>query len=187
MKKRDSGYSLVEVLIALAITSVVLLTVVTLFYMGKRNVYSGKQQTYAVSVGTRVLEDLSNLTSSDSINAFSITDSTALSSVTVQGTTYANSYKLDTSTCTAAATPPPAYTCTGDAAGFYLLSNWYGLIDPTKLQGAKVGIILTPTAPTDATKPWTTATFIKIRAYVQWFEASRKRIAYFDTTKINRQ
>ena len=57
MNKKNSGYSLVEVLIALAITSIVLLTVVTLFYMGKRNVYSGKQQTYAVSVGTRILED----------------------------------------------------------------------------------------------------------------------------------
>ena len=34
MKRRQVGYSLVEVLIAMAITSVVLLTVVTLFYMG---------------------------------------------------------------------------------------------------------------------------------------------------------
>jgi len=57
-KRNQSGYSLIEVLIAIAITSVVLLTVVTLFYMGRRNVYSGKQMTYAVSVGTRVLEDL---------------------------------------------------------------------------------------------------------------------------------
>src|SRR5207237_889522 len=69
MKKRtQSGYSLVEVLIALAITSVVLLTVVTLFYMGRRNVYSGKQMTYAVSVGTRMMEDLSSMSSADLLN-----------------------------------------------------------------------------------------------------------------------
>ena len=52
MKKRQSGYSLVEVLVAIAITAVVLLTVITLFYMGRRNVYSGKQTTQAVSIGT---------------------------------------------------------------------------------------------------------------------------------------
>lgn len=187
MKKNEFGYSLVEVLIALAITSVVLLTVVTLFYMGKRNVYSGKQQTYAVSVGTRVLEDLSGLTATDVVNDFSITDTTALTTVTVQQISYPNSFTRDTSTCTATATPPPAFTCTGDAAGVYLLSNWRSIIDPTKLQDAKVGVILTPTVPTDATKPWTTATFVKVRAYIQWNEASRTRIAYFDTTRVNRQ
>jgi prepilin-type N-terminal cleavage/methylation domain-containing protein len=76
-RQQQSGYSLVEVLIALAITSIVLLTVVTLFYMGRRNVYSGKQMTYAVSVGTRILEDLSSLTSQDVGSSFNITDTTA--------------------------------------------------------------------------------------------------------------
>src|SRR5712692_5968412 len=85
MKKREFGYSLVEVLIALAITSIVLLTVVTLFYMGRRNVYSGKQRTYAVSVGTRVLEDLSAMTYSDIQTNFNIDDKTQLVSVTLQG------------------------------------------------------------------------------------------------------
>jgi len=186
MKKTSSGYSLIEVLIALAITSVVLLTIVTLFYMGKRNVYSGKQMSYAVSVGTRILEDLSTLTASDVLNDFTITDSTTLGTVTVQGTNYTNSYTRDTSTCTAAGTPPPAFTCTGDASGVYLLSNWKGLIGSTKLENAKVGLILTPSSPADATKKWSTARFIKIRAYIQWNEAQRRRIAYFDTTKVNR-
>ena len=70
--KRQRGYSLIEVLIALAITSVVLLTVVTLFYMGRRNVYSGKQMTYAVSVGTRALEDVSQFTLFDVLTNFNI-------------------------------------------------------------------------------------------------------------------
>jgi prepilin-type N-terminal cleavage/methylation domain-containing protein len=185
MNKRSSGYSLVEVLIALAITSIVLLTVVTLFYMGKRNVYSGKQMSYVVSVGTRVLEDLSTLTTDDVQTYFTIDDSTALSTVTVQGTSYANSFTRDTSTCAVAGTPPPAYTCTGDASP-YMLSAWKGLIDPSKLQNAKVGLIITPTNPADGTKPWSTARFIKIRAYIQWDEAQRRRISYFDTTKVNR-
>src|SRR5258707_2379926 len=83
MKSRQRGYSLVEVLIAMAITSVVLLTVVTLFYMGRRNVYSGKQMTYAVSVGTRVTEDLSTMTADDVDTNFNVDDSTPLTKVTL--------------------------------------------------------------------------------------------------------
>src|SRR5436305_13111068 len=83
MKRTESGYSLVEVLIAMAITSVVLLTVVTLFYMGRRNVYSGKQMTYAVAVGTRVLEDLSTMSADDLLGNFKIDDSTGLNKVTL--------------------------------------------------------------------------------------------------------
>src|SRR5579859_3963579 len=173
MNRKQRGYSLVEVLIALAITSIVLLTVVTLFYMGKRNVYSGKQQTYAVSVGTRILEDLSNLTSNDVLTAFTITDATVLTTVTVQGTSYSNSFTRDTTSCTANGTPPPSFTCTGDTNP-YFLSAWKSLIDPTKLQNATIGLILTPTVPTDSTKKWTTATFIKVRAYIQWDEAQRR-------------
>src|SRR5689334_8874944 len=86
------GYSLIEVLIAIAITSVVLLTVVTLFYMGRRNVYSGKQMTYAVSVGTRALEDVSQMTLSDVISNFGIGSNQAMPGATVNGITYANSY-----------------------------------------------------------------------------------------------
>src|SRR5438874_8998710 len=108
MKKRELGYSLVEVLIALAITSIVLLTVVTLFYMGRRNVYSGKQMTYAVSVGTRMLEDLSAMSASDVLTNFNINDQTATNgTVTVQGIaaigngtlTFPNSIGRDTSGC----------------------------------------------------------------------------------------
>ena len=42
--------------------------------LGRRNVYSGKQTTYAVSIGTRVLEDLSAMAADDLIDNFKITD-----------------------------------------------------------------------------------------------------------------
>src|SRR5689334_94894 len=125
MTKKNAGYSLVEVLIAMAITSIVLLTVVTLFYMGKRNVYSGKQQTYAVSVGTRILEDLSQMTASDVQANFALDDSTTLASNTINGVAYAASTIRDTSTCTGSPT-----ACTDDTNGY--LAAWFGLIDPTK-------------------------------------------------------
>lgn len=205
MKQRcATGYSLVEVLIALAITSVVLLTVVTLFYMGRRNVYSGKQMTYAVSVGTRMLEDLSSLQSTDVVAAFNITDSTAPATVKVQGltaagnsyTTYTNSAggeppsttAIDTSTCTASGTPP-VYTCSNDTNGY--IAKWKALVTEANLTNGEAGLVLTPRNPANPSTcsncPWTTARFLKIRAYVQWDEAKgRRRVAIFDSTKINR-
>ena len=199
MKKE--GYSLIEVLVAMAITSVVLLTVVTLFYMGRRNVYGGKQLTYAVSVGTRVLEDLSAMSASDLLTNFNINDSTAVTTVTVNGIAgtgsgtfnFTNSAGRDTSTCTANGSPPPAFNCTNDT-GLYL-SSWNALIDPSKLTNGQVGVVITPrdvpaTPPPACTNPpcpWTSARYLKIRAYVSWDEAlNRRRIAFFDTTKVNR-
>ena len=200
MKK--NGYSLIEVLIAIAITSVVLLTVVTLFYMGRRNVYSGKQMTYAVSVGTRMLEDIAAQTSSDVLTSFNINDQTATNgSVTVNGIaaggggpyTFNNSVGRDTSTCTTNATPPPAYTCTNDTGQY--LSAWRSLLDPSKLTNGQAGVVITPRDvpnPAPATCdnppcPWTSARYLKIRAWVAWDEAkNRRRIAFFDTTKVNR-
>jgi len=191
MKTRtQSGYSLVEVLIALAITSIVLLTVVTLFYMGRRNVYSGKQMTYAVSVATRILEDLSSLATVDAEKAFNIDDTTATGPVTVEGlsaaggsgTSYTNSVGRE---CAAIDT-----TCNNDTNGY--LANWKALIDNSKLTNAKVGLVFTPRSPANPVGcpacPSTTARYLKIRAYVSWEEAqNRRRIAFFDTTKINRE
>ncbi len=195
MKRMQSGYSLVEVLIAMAITSVVLLTVVTLFYMGRRNVYSGKQMTYAVSVGTRLLEDLSSMGVTDVETNFNIDDNTATGTVTVPGltaagssTTYSDSVGRDTSSCTASGSPP-VYTCSDDPNGY--LARWAALIDESKLTNARVGLVFTPRSPANPADcqncPWTTARFLKIRAYVSWEEAkNRRRVAIFDTTKINR-
>jgi len=205
MKQRPSGYSLVEVLIALAITSVVLLTVVTLFYMGRRNVYSGKQMTYAVSVGTRILEDLSSLQSTDVLTAFNVNDNTSTTTVKIHGLTAAgssytsypnsaggepqgNTTTIDTATCTGSGTPI-VYTCTNDTNGY--LAKWKALVTEANLTNGQAGLVLTPRNPanpaTCANCPWTTARFLKIRAYVQWDEsAGRRRVAIFDATKINR-
>ena len=200
-KRTQSGYSLVEVLIAMAITSIVLLTVVTLFYMGRRNVYSGKQMTYAVSVGTRMLEDLSAMSATDLLSNFNIDNTTTVGNVTVSGIapgaaggtqTIASSVKRDTSSCVANGSPPPAFNCTDDVNQY--LSKWRNLIDASKLTNAEAGLILTPRSPANTPAlcpnppcPWTTARFIKVRAYVAWEEAkNRRRIAIFDTTKVNR-
>jgi prepilin-type N-terminal cleavage/methylation domain-containing protein len=194
MTKRSAGrgYSLVEVLIAVAITGVVMLTIVTLFYMGRRNVYSGKQMTYAVSVGTRVMEDLSTMTDSDLLTAFGITDGEARQTVVVCQnkllplgtstcssniiTTFTNSTERETGTISP----------TTDPSGY--LAQWAALVTGANLTNGKVGLVFTPRSAADNTKLWTTARFTRVRVYVQWDEAkNRTRLAFFDTTKVNRE
>ena len=77
------GYSLVEMLVAIALTGVVVLSILTLFSLARSNVYAGRQMTHAISVGTRIMEDLSGLPLADVYSAFNITDTTALAPVTV--------------------------------------------------------------------------------------------------------
>jgi len=60
-KHSSAGFNLVEVLIAVAILGVVAISIFTLFVMGRRNIYSGKQTSQAIAVGTQVLEDLAPL------------------------------------------------------------------------------------------------------------------------------
>lgn len=191
-RRSSSGYSLIEVLVAIAITSVVLLTIVTLFYVGRRNVYSGKQRTYAVSVGTRVLENLQPMVQSDVRSAFVIDDNSALTSVTISGVppgtpgavngvlTFDNSLKRDTTNISSSTEYTPA-------GGTGYLTQWKALVGNANLANAQVGLIITPRSPTDNSKKWTTAQFMKIRAYVQWDEqnATTHRFAFFDTMKVN--
>jgi prepilin-type N-terminal cleavage/methylation domain-containing protein len=174
----NHGYSLVEVLIAIAVTGFVLLTVVTLFYMGRRNVYSGKQMSYSVSVGTRMLEDLAAMTGDEMMADFGINDQTPLTSFNQDfpqpNTQYLDSYMIDTDNITAS----------NDPKGY--LTAWKGLIGAANLTSADAGLIFTPRAPVNAGSPWLTAQFIKVRAFVAWNESNRRRYAYFDTTKTNR-
>lgn len=205
-RHRQGGYSLIEVLVATAITAVVLLTVSTLFYMGSRNVYSGKQRTQAVAVGTQMLEDLSTMTSGDIQTNFGITDATALGTVSLtnvaRGTPgesggtlqFPGSVTYDTSGCTASGTPVVWSCGASDPNGY--LAKWLTLVaDPAtadrsqKLTNAQIGIVITPRNPTDNAKPWTTAQFTRVRAYVRWDESNSKshKFAFFDTSKVMRQ
>lgn len=199
MKPRQRGYSLVEVLIAMAITSVVLLTVVTLFYMGRRNVYSGKQMTVAAASGTQIMEDLSTMTAQDLGTNFKIDDSTALGTTTLQGVadasggqiTFSNSVGRDSSACTVATTTPYAITCTNDPNLY--MAKWLRTVVPqsntnSKLTNPTIGLVFRPRSPTDNAKPFTTAQFVRVRVYVSWEEGkNHRRYAFFDTTKVNRQ
>jgi prepilin-type N-terminal cleavage/methylation domain-containing protein len=195
MNKRPTGYSLIEVLVAIAITSVVLLTVLSLFYMGRRNVYGGKQMTQAVAVGTRIMEDLEVMTASQFRTNFGLDDSTTLGNITIKNVpgrgdlVYASSVSRDSTGCTVTAGTPPTVACSADAAPNQFMANWYGMLlvgtnKDAVLANPSIGLVITPRTPRVPANPVTTAYFTRIRVYVAWDEApGARRYAFFDTTK----
>jgi prepilin-type N-terminal cleavage/methylation domain-containing protein len=192
MNKSASGYSLIEVLVAIAITSVVLLTVLSLFYMGRRNVYGGKQMTQAVATGTRVMEDLETMTVAQFRTNFALADKSTVN-VTIPNVAgrgdilYPASVARDTTGCTVGASPSFTVTCTNDTGGF--MAKWYGmlLVGANKnavLANPAIGLVITPRLPRVAANDMTTAQFTRIRVYIAWDEvAGARRYAFFDTTK----
>ncbi|HEX8154072.1 MAG TPA: type II secretion system protein, partial [Thermoanaerobaculia bacterium] len=83
------GFNLIEVIVAMGMLASVLVVVLGLFIYARRNVYSGKEMTRAVSVGTRVTEDLSSMDKSALRVAFGL-PATVGGPVTVAGQSFTN-------------------------------------------------------------------------------------------------
>ena len=176
-RESERGYNLIEVLIAVALLGTVVMSIMGLFYMGRRNVYSGKEMTEATAMGTHVLEDINTMTKGGVIAAFGLPGSTAGGTVTgPDGLTYNGSFERDTDTISA----------TTDPNGF--LQRWYNeMTNNNKFQKGKVTLIFTPTA--DGTNPANpqlgTATVVKVRVFVTWGEAVRQRRVILDSIKVD--
>lgn len=172
VRPHQRGYNLVEVLVAMALLAVVMISIMSLFVLARRNIYSGKQMTKANSVATRVLEDLSYMTAAEVLENFALTDTTTLSTpcVTIGGTTY--------NACTVLATN------VGTPVGY--LGRWKTMIDGADVKGGVVRLVVTPTNATDTTKLFTTAAFVRLRVIVSWSEAGRSRSVTADATKPKR-
>jgi prepilin-type N-terminal cleavage/methylation domain-containing protein len=171
-----AGYSLVEVLIAMALLGTVLMSIITLFYFGRRNVYSGRQQTKITAVGTRVMEDLAGMTADDVRANFNVPAGATLASTcaTINQVAYTN--------CIARTTTNIA---TGTDPGLFL-TRWKDLLGSatagqrTFMQPA-ITVIITPVA--SGTTP---GSFVRVRAILQWREGSRVRYSVYDASKIQR-
>jgi prepilin-type N-terminal cleavage/methylation domain-containing protein len=178
-RRHDSGYNLVETLLAMAILGVILMSVVTLFFIGRRNVYSGKQMSAANAVATRVLEDLSLMSATDVLDAFRLPTDT-LGTNTVAGVDYPTSIMRDSNGTIAAAT--------NDAAGY--LTRWRALVDgANELPNGRVVLIVTPQQPTNSSSMAlriSTAQVLRIRGVVEWSEGIRRRNVTFDSSKLQR-
>ena len=186
--RSEGGYSLVETLIAMAVLGSVLMGVLSLFVMGRKNVYSGKQMTRAVAVGTRVMEDLSALTREDVQRAFSLatplpaagvtpTTPVALTTVTVAGQTFPNSVRRRS-------------TDTGTANDFEgYLARWNALVAQQNFTNGLVTLVITPVEPRAGFPAATTmnAPIYRIRVFVEWNEEGRRRNVVLETAKLDRR
>lgn len=174
MKKTNRGYSLVEVLIAMAILGTVLMSILTLFIFGRRNVYSGRQMTRATSVATHIIEDITPLTPVQMYSTFKIVGTTAIpGTVTVAGTDYTNAITRKASDFVA--TEP----------GYDYFTRWQALIPGTNMTSGTITLVIMPRDLATAGNP-TTSRRLLIRAVTEWDEATRKRQVFIDTVKLNR-
>ena len=174
MRKRStSGYSLIEVLIAMAILGTVLLSIMTLFVFGRRNVYSGRQMTRATSVTTHILEDINPMSPVDLMNTFEIADDTALTDNVVAGTTYEDSIVRK------------ATDFTGTDAGLPYFTRWTDLTTGERMTDGEITLVFVPLDMVTAGDP-TTARRILVRVVTEWNESTRRRHVFLDTIKLNR-
>ncbi len=187
MKQSQRGFNLVEVLVAMAITAVVILSVATLFVMGRRNVYAGKQVSSAVAVATRITEDFSHMTHGEVYDKFGLSPSanwngeTLTASQTVEGTPY---------TQCVVRTQADAGDANKDKAG--LIQSWYALMTP-KFANPKITVIfmprLQPADPKTDTATVPVSNLLQIRVVLTWDETvsnSRHRSLIVDAVKTQR-
>jgi prepilin-type N-terminal cleavage/methylation domain-containing protein len=178
---RERGYNLIELLVAMALLATVLMSILTLFVWGRRNVYSGKQLTRATSVTTHVLEDLQPLSVSSFNTEFKITSSTVMTGdPTVAGVKYTDVILRTTDDLSQENTvaPAPQY-----------LSRWEDLIaadDGTKFYEPRVTLVIKPDELKTAGDP-TSAAIVRIRIVTEWTEGQRKRNVMAEVTKFNRE
>ena len=188
MKNRQRGFNLVEVLIAMAITAVVILSVATLFVMGRRNVYAGKQMTAAVAVATRITEDFSHMTHAEVYDKFGLSPgsggyagATLSATNTVEGVSYANSV-LRTNADAADANKDKAK----------LIDSWLKLMQPTFVN-PQITVVFMPTLdvkdPATDTATVPVSTLLQIRVVLTWDETvsnKRHRSLVIDAVKTQR-
>ena len=174
--RRQAGYNLVEVLVAMAVLGVILLSIVTLFFIGRRNVHSGKQLTAANAIATRVLEDLALMSATDVIDNFKLAGST-MAANTVGNVSYPGSVLRDTRAAISATT--------NDPSGY--LARWKTLVDSdTELNEGRIVLVVTPLEPRVTNDPIRTAQVLRLRGVIEWREGVRRRNVAFDASKLQR-
>jgi prepilin-type N-terminal cleavage/methylation domain-containing protein len=200
VRRGERGYNLIEVLIAMAILGVVIMAITALFMWGRKNVYSGKQMTTAISIGTRVLEDLAPLGKDDvSRLVFNIANGTTGTSITygTPSVTYANSAARSTNpNAISGYTDIQEQVYDPDAeenTAPDMLGKWADQLEMPlegggtgeRLTDGEVTLIMTPLRDSQATARFGNAALLRLRVIVQWREQQRVRQVILDTVKAN--
>lgn len=173
-RRAERGYNLIELLIAMALLGTILLSIVTLFAFGRRNVYSGKQLTRATSVTTQVLEDLQPLNVPTFNTQFKVVNTEKPAKYTVAGVPYNKALIRSTDDLTKE-----------DATGPKYLTRWKALIPADKMANGKVTLVIIPDKMFTVDDP-TTAAIVHLRVVAEWREESRTRSVTADAIKFNR-
>jgi prepilin-type N-terminal cleavage/methylation domain-containing protein len=182
------GYNLMEVMIAIALLGVVMISIMALFVAGRKNVYSGKQMTNAVAIGTRVLEDLAPLNKQDIYNGlFAIPATSAGYGSTLKlGTppvTYTNCRIRSTDATVGSPTATDVSTQSTGTNPPDLLTKWNDQLG-TNLANGSVTLIMVPTNDlTNSPAQYGTAAVLQVRVLIQWDEGQRKRELILDTSR----
>jgi type II secretory pathway pseudopilin PulG len=188
-RSKESGYSLIEVIFATALLGIVSITIFTLFVMARRNVYSGKQASQAVAIGTQVIEDLERLNKQMIYNgAFGIPDTDVGNAITLPlasglaapSFTNARIRSTDPTIVSGQSDISTENTPPG------LVTKWTNLIQG-KLTNPSVTVILIPdqdtASPANNPPQFGTAQLLHIRVFVRWTESTRQREVVLDTVK----
>ena len=194
-RQHQRGYNLIELLIAIAILGVVLLSVLSLFIWGRKNVYSGKQMTTAIAIGTRVVEDLAPLTKEDIYNGvFDVADTDTGTQIKFGNPQLTYENAIARSTKAGIITGYSALQ-TQKATGPKFLDKWTTQLQETLPDGSKrdrlrdgaVTVILTPANDADpaAAAKFGTAAIMRVRVIVTWTENRRRREVILDSVKAS--
>jgi prepilin-type N-terminal cleavage/methylation domain-containing protein len=201
-RNRQAGYNLVEVLIAIALLGVVIISLTTLFSLGQKNVYSGRQMTTAIAIGTQVLEDLAPLNKQMIYNGlFNLADTATGTDYVVNGGP-AQSCEgcLIRSTWSGLSTTPtiPAATLITErttAGAPLLLTKWAKLLGNTtpgttrshaRLNNGSITLLLIPQVdPVNDPPRLGDARMLRVRVLIRWAEGRRQRELVLETLKSN--
>jgi prepilin-type N-terminal cleavage/methylation domain-containing protein len=182
--RSERGFNLVEVLIAMSLLGTVLMTILTLFYMGRKNVYSGKQTSVAVSIASHAMEDLSARSKLDVLTAFNAS-AAALGPVDIDGTTTMATDTYGDSIMRLSTNADDVDDTKNDPRG--LLKKWSDEAN-SRLGESLVAVVLTPQKPYPVADPVTAAnaTLMRVRVIVRWSEGLRRREVILDSAKAAR-
>lgn len=183
--RSERGFNLVEVLIAMALLGTVLMTILTLFYMGRRNVYSGKQTSVAVSIASHAMEDLSARSKLDVLTAFKANASALVDDIDIDSTTNMATDEYDGSIVRLSTNADDIDVTKNDPKG--LLKKWSDEAK-ARLGQSLVAVVLTPQKPYPVADPLTAAnaTAMRVRILVRWSEGQRRREVILDSAKAAR-
>ena len=158
---REAGYSLIEVIIATAMLGLVMLAIMTLFFMGRRNIYSGQQMSRANAVAVRVLEDISYMTGDEVLENFEIADSDYVSGCTcveIKNT---------------------------DASAPAVANNWDSYVATSQMSRGSVTLRVVPVGGTSGSE-FSTSNFLRLTVTVRWNEELRGRNVSLTVAKPRR-